>query len=124
MNLVEGLPIIPERVDFWCTEWARWMRVKPSDEMELGYPCRVKPWIGGGESQRGEDWSESQELSVWQYNCQTMNALIESLPPAQQCAVNSVYCGDLWRFPRDNRLLLLEAASAQLMLGMNKWGVL
>ena len=47
-------------------QWARWMRVRPSDEMELGYPARILPWIGGGESQRTEDFDEDQNLAVWQ----------------------------------------------------------
>lgn len=99
------------------------MRVKPSDEMELGYPARINPWIGGGESQRGDDWTETEEQNVWQYCCMTMNKLIEDLPPAQQCAVQSVYSGDAWRFPRENRFELLETASSTLLIGMNAWSV-
>lgn len=120
----DEIPQIPDRVDFWLLAWARWMRTKPADEMELGYPSRVKPWIGGGESQRGDDWSQTEEQNILQYNCSTMNALIESLPPAQGCAVQSVYAGDEWRFPRKNRLELLETAAQSLLLGMNKWGIL
>jgi len=118
-----AVPQIPERVDRALIAWAAWMHVRPADEMELGYPSRVKPWIGGGESQRGEDWSETQEQSVRVFICETMNALVESLPPAQQAAVGHIYCGDAYRFPRDNLFELMEAAAVTLMLGMNKRGV-
>lgn len=117
-------PVIAERVDYWCSQWARWMRSRPADEMELGFPPRIKPWIGGGESQRCADHEESEAESNWHYCCVTMNKLIGDLPPSQQCAVQSVYAGDSWRFPRDNLYLLLEEAAGNLMLGMNKWGVL
>lgn len=117
------LPTIHERVDFWCSEWARWMRSKPADEMELGFPPRVKPWIGGGESQRTADHEQTQYEQIWQYNCATMDKLIGDLSPAQCCAVRNIYAGDCWRFPRENRLELVEDASQLLLIGMNKWGV-
>lgn len=100
------------------------MRVKPSDEMELGFPPRIKPWIGGGESQRGEDFDEQQDLSIWQHNCAAMNALIDSLPPAQRCAVCHIYAGDCWRFPRNNPIELLVKAGESLLLGMNARAVI
>lgn len=119
----DDLPQIPDRVDFWLLAWARWMRVKPADEMELGYPSRVKPWIGGGESQRGDDWAQTEEQNILQYCCMTMNKLIEDLPPTQQCAIQSIYGGDAWRFPRENRLQLVEKAAVTLLIGMNEWSV-
>ena len=100
------------------------MRIKPADLMELGYPSKAKPFIGGGESRRGEEWSEDEGIKIWQRNCEVMNALIESLPPAQQCAVCHVYAGDCWRFPRDNLMTLLAKACDALLIGMNERAVI
>ena len=92
--------------------------------MELGYPAKSKPFIGGGESQRTEAFEESQSQSIWLRNCEVMDALIDSLPPAQCCAVRHIYAGDSWRFPRDNALKLLEKAAETLLLGMNARAVI
>lgn len=121
--MIAETPKIHEKVDYWLNQWARWMRVRPADEMELGFPERAKPFIGGGESRRGEEFEEDQNIEIWKYNCQTMNALIGNLPPAQQCAVGHIYAGDCWRFPRDNLFELLELAAETLLIGMHKWGV-
>ncbi len=122
--MIAEAPKIPERVDHWLLAWAAWMRVRPSDEMELGYPSRVKPWIGGGESQRTDDWEESEAEKIRLWCCETMNKLIKDLPLAQQCAIGHIYAGECWRFPRENKFKLLEDASQALLIGMNKWEIM
>lgn len=120
----EDIPIIHHRVDFWLNEWARSLRVKPADMAELDFPTRCKPFIGGGESQRADDFADEQWRHVRIANCATMDALIESLPQAQGCAIKHVYAGDCFRFPRDNLFPLLVTATNTLLIGMNARAVI
>ena len=118
MLRAENLPEIPDRVDYWLNQWARWTRKEPS---RLGYPPRTLGLVGGGESRRTDEWEEDTGIAIWQRNCEVMEALIESLPPAQGCAIRHVYSGDEWPkvFRFHNLLKLIELAASKLLIGMN-----
>ena len=107
-------PDIPDRVDYWLLQWGRWCRYTPD---KLGYPSKVTGIVSGGV--RNDDWEEETGQSIWRRNCATMDALISGLPPAQCCAVRHVYAGDAFRFPRENVIELIQAASVALLDGMN-----
>lgn len=119
--LIAETPKIPERVDYWLTEWARWMYSEPT---RLGYPHKSMGIRTGGEDRRTEDWEEDENQAIRLRNCEAMDALISDLPPAQCCAIRSIYAGDVWRFPRENQFALLERASATLLIGMNARAIL
>ena len=117
---IPGIPQIPDRVDFWLSAWARWYRLEPN---KLGYPHKVNGLIGGGESRRTAEWEEDETEKIWHRNCQAMDALVESLPPSQCCAIRHCYLGEVWRF-KGRLLELLETASATLLRGMNARAIL
>lgn len=117
----ETYPGLSDRVNYWLTEWARWMR-RP--EQKLGYPKRTLGLVGGGESQRWDDWAWEGESEAWERNCRAIDALIQDLPVAQNCAIQHLYLGTVWRFPRDNASELLNRAEAELLRGMNARAIL
>lgn len=86
---------------------------------KLGYPSKVCLIVSGGESQRTEDWEEETYEAIWKRNCAAMDALISDLPPAQCCAIRHVYAGDVYRFPRENVIELIQKAAERLLKGMN-----
>jgi len=114
--------LIDRRVDFWLSNWARWMRIKGLSR--LGYPGRSEPFIGGGESQRTDDWELDMQDEIWLNNCRAMDALIDGLPPSQGCAIHHVYLGASWRFPRGNVVQLVQDAAKALEIGMNDRSIL
>ena len=114
-------PEINIRVDYWLNQWAVWYRAEPC---RLGFPHHIPGIVGGGESRRGEEWEEDETNKVWHRNCEAVDALVESLPPSQCCVVRHVYLGEVWRFPRENLMDLLETAVKTLLRGMNARAVL
>ena len=118
----QAIPDIPERVDYWLTEWARYDRTY-QPQARLGYPRQVKPFVTGGESSRWDDWATDEEKAAWLRNCKTLETLIFDLPAAQSCSVRHIYLGEPWRFPRDNCLTLLERAAASLLISMNRTAI-
>lgn len=119
--MIAETPKIPERVDYWLNAWASWMRSEPN---RLGFPHKCSGVKTGGEDRRTDSWLEDEELSLRLRNCEAMDALIDSLPPAQCCAVRHIYAGDVWRFPRDNMYDLIERAANTLLIGMNARAIL
>ncbi len=97
------------------------MRSEPN---RLGFPHKCSGVTTGGEDRRTDSWLEDEELSLRLRNCEAMDALIDSLPPAQCCAVRHIYAGDIWRFPRDNMYDLIERAANTLLIGMNARAIL
>lgn len=116
MDRAQNALDIPERVEYWLVNWARWCRKSPH---KLGYPSKVCLIVSGGESQRTEDWEEETYEAIWKRNCAAMDALISDLPPAQCCAIRHVYAGDVYRFPRENVIELIQKAAERLLKGMN-----
>lgn len=110
-----------KRVEYWLNEWSHWYAAEPN---RLGFPHHVTGVVGGGHSRRGDEWEDEETRKTWHRNCRSMDALIESLPPSQCCAVRHVYLGEPWRFPRENQAALLEAAETALLRGMNARAVL
>lgn len=113
--------LLPERVDHWLTQWARFMR---HPGLRLGYPVKALSFSGGGESQRWADWAEDEESKIWKRNVVAMSALIEDLVPAQRIAVNHVYLGMTARFERNNLIDLIQSAAECLLIGMEKRAIL
>jgi hypothetical protein len=112
--------LIPDRVDYWLIQWARYCRhYRPN----LGYPSKALGLVSGGESRRGEDVDLDFAEQAQKVNCQALDALVDSLPPSQCAAVRSVYLGEVWRFPRENQIALLQAAAETLIKGMDRRGV-
>lgn len=111
------LPQLPERVDFWCGEWAKYMR---HSGIRLGYPGAALCFSNGGESQRWSDWADDEEERIWKRNVRAMDTCIEDLVPAQRIAVHHVYLGQTAQFPRNNLFELLEAAAICLLAAMEK----
>lgn len=123
--MADEIPEIHPRVDFWLNLWARSCRPKASDLARLGFPDHSQPFIGGGESQRAEDWDDDEWRKTVARNCKAMDALIADLPPAQCAAVRNVYAGEnFFRYPRNNLCALLESASNILLVGMNARAVI
>jgi hypothetical protein len=79
--------------------------------------------MSGGESRRGADVDQDFEYEAWSVNVKALDSLIESLPPAQTCAVRHTYLGEVWRFPRDNLDQLLALAEETLEHGCEARGV-
>jgi hypothetical protein len=110
-------PQIPERVDYWLGQWARYMR---HDGTRHGYPTSSLGLMGGGESQRWADWADDEEWRIWVRNVKAMDAAINDLPGSQRVAICHVYLGQVAQFPRDNLMELMEAASNNLLAAMEK----
>lgn len=53
----------------------------------------------------------------------SMDALIRSLPPAEECAISHVWLHAVWRFNRESREAVLERAHAKLLAGMDERGI-
>lgn len=113
--MIAETPKIPERVDYWLTQWARYMH---HSGIRLGYPASSPGLSSGGESQRWADWADEEEERIWKRNVRAMDACIQDLPPAQRVAVHHVYLGQTAQFPRGNLYELLEEAAQSLLVGM------
>lgn len=74
--------------------------------------------MGGGESQRWAEWEQDQAENIMGLNCRAMDALIDSLPPSQSCAIHHVYLGSTFRFPREEPIDLVARAMPTLLKGM------
>lgn len=110
---------IPDRVDYWLTQWAAWHR---HDQPRLGYPSRSAVLVSGGESRRGDEWEEDETRKFWGRNCQIMEALINGLPQGQRTAVNAFYLTVGVEVP--NAEQIVATASESLLIGMNARGVI
>lgn len=93
MNARLPLELSEGRLDELLGLWARWMR---SDEpiRALGFPDKACGCVGGGYSQTFEDMVEAAD----QRAAEAMNGAIDSLPPAEQCAVLHVHLYAVYRF--------------------------
>lgn len=119
MNAVLEMPLKSEaagRVEYWLGEWSRWYESEPN---RLGFPNHISGVVSDGHSRRTDEWEDEETRKTWHRNCATMDALVESLPPSQCCAVRHTYLGEAWKFPRDNLQALLDMASVTLLRGMN-----
>lgn len=133
-NVLER-PNLDDRVNFWLIQWARFCRI---DDTDLGYPSTSSPFIGGGESQRADDWLDGETEKVWIKNCQAMNALIDDLPRIQELVIRKVYLGEnlifrerIFEPVRHNTAayldlinVILGQASQRLIPGMNDRDIL
>lgn len=121
MDETAWMPEVNPRVDYWLNQWAVWYRAEPN---RLGFPHRTMGIVGGGESRRGVEWEEEESDKIWHRNCETMDALVESLPPSQCCIIRHIYLGEVWRFQRQTLDTLFELAQGGLLIGMNARAVL
>jgi hypothetical protein len=114
-----GMAMLREELDRltdYLTLWAAWVRRwKPS----IGYPQRAAGLHTGGSVQSFADLTDQAD----DYAARTLNGMIESLPPAQQCAIHAIHLGAVWRFPRQNRDELYEQARTTLEAGLIRWGL-
>lgn len=108
-------PQIPARVDYWLTQWARYMR---HPGMRLGYPARSLCFTGGGESQRWADWADDEEERIWLRSVRAVDAAIADLTPDQRMAVCHVYLGQVTAL--ENIFGLLESAAQALLAAMQR----
>jgi len=72
--------------------WARWMR-SSQPLRELWYPDQATGCVGGGNSHDFETMLEDMDLR----HAEAVNAAIEGLSPAEQCAVYHVHLAAVFR---------------------------
>jgi hypothetical protein len=106
-------------IEFQLENWARWM---DSGRSVNRLPTKAS---GGAENASSLDWDNcvaaydalDVRLAV------TCNAVIASLAPAEQCALQHRYLDAVYRFPRGNFEVMLLAAKRELAAGLIRKGV-
>jgi hypothetical protein len=98
-----------------------WVSYMHGDEKPEGLPAKA---CGGVTNYTSMDLDniaayENLDTAIAEHT----NAVIESLPPAQKCAVHHIYLHAFFRFPRDNVHELLENAKHALEIGLRRRGV-
>ncbi len=86
--------------------WARWMS-SSQPLRELWYPDGATGCVGGGYSQTFEDMVEAADART----VEAVNGAIESLTPAQQCAVTHIHLYAVYRFREPVEVVYAKACS-------------
>lgn len=97
-----------DRLEAHLINWARWMRKSSRG----GYTVSM----GVSGSTHFEDMTEEAD----RVSARIMDTLISDLPPAQTAAINHVYLGVVWRFPRNNLDALLATARESIESRMDE----
>ena len=109
-------------IDHHLRQWARWCRI---DDTNLGYPKRSLCFIGGGESQRWDDYIEDHEQSEFERSARCMDAIITDLKAYEQQVLRAVYLGEHPAVLRRPRLAdILDRIADKLLSGMREKNVI
>lgn len=110
-STIRSLPRAGLNIDAHLENWAAWMRHRG---------------CGGYELQGGVSGSTDFDAmcdAMDRKNAAILNALIEDLPAAQCCAVYARYLSLPFKFPRQNKAQLLNAARETLREKLAERGV-
>jgi hypothetical protein len=105
------------RLDELLGLWTRWMQ-SSQPLRELWYPDGATGCVGGGYSQSFEDMVEAADARA----AEAVNGAIESLSPAEQCAVTHMHLYAVYRF-REPVAVVYGRARQALRLGLPMRGV-
>lgn len=92
------------RLDWHLDNWAEWMRSGGTTHLRCG------TMRGGSGAADFDDMVQAEDRRV----AQTVDACIESLAPAQQCAIARVHLGQVWRGNREPLELVYARARVSL----------
>lgn len=106
-----------QRLDFHLGNWARWMR---SGEHVQGYKHGAAGCVGGGYCGDFDDMVASSD----RHTAAIVDVLIADLPPAQSCAVHSMWLNAVYRFKSEQAFdtAYLKACES-LLIGMDRKGL-
>jgi hypothetical protein len=118
MNLAERFHEAVDECEVLLTVWAAWMRTWEGPE---GYPAASMGFENPGYFRSVETLYDDAEAANKRTMAEAAEAVINSLPPAQTCAIHHEYgFTAVYRF-RDYPATL-EAARDGFMVGMRKRG--
>lgn len=109
---VEQMRLRMGRLHALMDEWVVWCR---RDVPRVGFPSHSALIIGAAGCPQERAVSARAEL---------VDAVVEDLVPIHRAAVMRRYgVAAVWRFPRDNYAVVLEAALLALIVGLRRKGV-
>lgn len=103
-----------DRVEYHLDNWRRWHH---SGEPVDGFPSTTPGTI---------NWSLKSDFEGMLHACDEHAAAVmevivnEELPPAEACAVHHRYLHAVFRFPRENYVLLLVQAKVRIGIALSR----
>lgn len=112
--MIGGMPVA--RLEWHFDNWRRWMR---KDDVTDGAPGKACGCVGGGYSQTFDDMVDAADVRC----AGIMDALVNSLTPAERAAIYHEYLYAVFRLTRGNFAQTLETARLRLAVWLVARGV-